>query len=151
MLAKLVEHPNRELHALDLAADPDDDGAVIDAGDAGVVLDEKARSAYQKRIAELRTEVDDAERCADSSRADRARCELELLIQQLASAVGLGGRDRRVGSAAERARTLVQRRIREAIRKIAEQEPELGRHLDWAIRTGTFCAYEPMGRNAARR
>jgi hypothetical protein len=43
----------------------------------------------------------------------------------------------------------VQRRVREAIKKIAEHEPELGRHLDWAVRTGTFCAYEPGGRKTA--
>lgn len=72
-----------------------------------------------------------------------------MLVQQLSNAVGLGGRARRVGSAAERARIMVQRRVREAIRKVAEHEPELGKHLDWAIRTGTFCAYEPMGRKTA--
>jgi hypothetical protein len=73
-----------------------------------------------------------------------------MLIQQLSSAVGLGGRARRVGSAAERARIMVQRRVREAIKKVADHEPELGRHLDWAIRTGTFCAYEPLGKKTAQ-
>lgn len=149
MLARLVEHRGRELHVLDLAADPEDEGAVIDHGDAGEVLDAKARDAYQRRIVDLRAEIDEAERFADVGRADRARRELELLLQQISSAVGLGGRARRVGSAAERARITVQRRVREAIEKIAEHEPELGRHLDWAIRTGTFCAYEPMGRKTA--
>jgi hypothetical protein len=148
MLARLVEHPGRELHVLDLAAEQED-GAVIDRGDAGEVLDPKAREAYQQRIGELRTEIDEADRFADIGRADRARRELDMLMQQLSSAVGLGGRARRVGSAAERARITVQRRVREAIKKVAEHEPELGRHLDWAIRTGTFCAYEPMGRKTA--
>jgi hypothetical protein len=149
MLAQLVEHPGRELHVLDLAAESDGEGAVIDRGDAGEVLDAKARAAYQQRISDLRTAIEDAERLGDASRADGARHELDFLIQQLSSAVGLGGRARRAGSAAERARTVVQRRIREAIKKVAEHEPELGRHLDWAIRTGTFCAYEPLGRKTA--
>jgi tetratricopeptide (TPR) repeat protein len=149
MLAQLVEHPGRELHVLDLAADSDEEGAVIDRGDAGEVLDAKARAAYQRRLVDLRSEIDDADRLGDASSADGARRELDLLVQQLSSAIGLGGRARRVGAAAERARTVVQRRIREAIKKVAEQEPELGQHLDWAIRTGTFCAYEPLGRKTA--
>jgi hypothetical protein len=64
--------------------------------------------------------------------------------------MGLGGRERRAGSSAERARIVVQRRIREAIRKIAERDEGLGRHLDWTVRTGTFCAYEPEGRKSGR-
>ncbi len=72
-----------------------------------------------------------------------------MLLQQLSSAFGLGGRARWVGSAVERARITVQRCVREAIKKIAEHEAELGRHLDWAIRTGTYCAYEPLGRKTA--
>ena len=149
MLARLVEHPGQELHVLDLAAESDDENAVADRGDAGEVLDAKARAAYHERVVELRAEIDEAERFLDAFRADRARRELDLLIQQLSSAVGLGGRSRRVGSASERARVTVQRRVREAIKKIGEHEPELGRHLDWAIRTGTFCAYEPLGRKTA--
>jgi tetratricopeptide (TPR) repeat protein len=150
MLARLVERPDQELHVLDLASDPGDEGAVADRGDAGEVLDEQARAAYLERIADLRAEIDDADRSADAFRADRARRELDMLVQQLSNAFGLGGRARRVGSAAERARITVQRRVREAIKKVGEHEPALGRHLEWAIRTGTFCAYEPTGRKSAR-
>jgi hypothetical protein len=149
MLVRLVAGPGREFHVLDLAAESDGEGGTADRGDAGEVLDAKARDAYQRRIVDLRAEIDEAERFGDPFRADRARRELDVLVQQLASAVGLGGRVRRAGSAAERARITVQRRVREAIKKIAEHEPELGRHLDWAIRTGTFCAYEPMGKGTA--
>jgi hypothetical protein len=34
-------------------------------------------------------------------------------------------------------------RIRDAIRRISEAHPELGRHLARSVRTGTFCVYEP--------
>lgn len=146
ILARLVEHPGQELHVLDLVAEPGEAGDVADGGDAGEVLDAQAREAYQRRIVELRAEIDDAERNADVGRADRSRGELDLLVQQLSSAFGLGGRARRVGSAVERARITVQRRVREAIKKIADHEAELGKHLDWAVRTGTYCAYEPLGR-----
>jgi hypothetical protein len=146
ILARLVEHPGQELHVLDLAAEPEDESSVADRGDAGEILDAKARDAYKRRIEDLREEIAEADAFADVGRADRARHELDLLVQQLSSAVGLGGRERRAGAAAERARITVQRRVREAIKKIAEHEAELGRHLDWAVRTGTYCAYEPLGR-----
>jgi hypothetical protein len=56
----------------------------------------------------------------------------------------LGGRARRAGAAAERARVNVQRRIRGAIKRIGESLPELAAYLDRAVRTGTFCSYEPF-------
>jgi tetratricopeptide (TPR) repeat protein len=150
MLAKLVESPERELHVLDLASDPAPPGAAVDLGDSGEVLDAKARDAYKARIVDLREQVEEAESFADTARAARLRYELDALTDQIAGAVGLGGRERRTGSAAERARIVVQRRVREAIRKIADQDAELGRHLDWTVRTGTFCAYEPRGRPSPR-
>jgi len=64
-------------------------------------------------------------------------------VRELAGAVGLGGRDRRAGSDVERARVNVTRAIRTALRRISEHDPVLGRSLDSAIRTGTFCAYDP--------
>jgi tetratricopeptide (TPR) repeat protein len=152
MIARLVENAGRELHAIDVAADlgSADTPAVIDLGDSGEVLDARAREAYKKRIAELREELEEAEGFHDEGRTAKLRHELEALTQQIAGAVGLGGRERRTGTAAERARITVQRRVREAIKKIAEQDAELGRHLDWTIRTGTYCAYEPEGRKTGR-
>ena len=47
------------------------------------------------------------------------------------------------GSPAERARTAVTARIRDAVRRIEQVHPELGRHLRKSVRTGTFCAYDP--------
>ena len=36
-----------------------------------------------------------------------------------------------------------ERRIANALRKIAEGSPALGRHLTRSIRTGAYCVYEP--------
>ncbi|HEY3666148.1 MAG TPA: BREX system ATP-binding domain-containing protein [Polyangiaceae bacterium] len=151
MLQKLLEVPQRELHVLDLATETASEAsAVIDLGDSGELLDSRARDAYKQRILDLREQIEEAERFADSARVARLRYELDALTDQIAGAVGLGGRERRSGSNAERARIVVQRRVREAIKKIAELDAELGRHLDWTVRTGTFCAYEPSGRRAPR-
>ena len=74
-----------------------------DLGDAGVLLDATAKAAYQARLGELRAEVEEAEGFNDPVRAARAREEMEFLVGELARAVGLGGRDRRAASHAERA------------------------------------------------
>ncbi len=146
MLAQLVDSPGQEIHALELASEGDaaDAKLAVAFGDAGEVIDARARDSYKARIAELREELVEVESWNDCARAERLRAELEALTGQLAAALGLGGRERRSGSAAERARVTVQRRIREAIKKIADRNAELGRHLDRAVRTGTFCIYEPF-------
>jgi hypothetical protein len=142
MLAHLCAHPGREFHVLALMGATGEEAA--DAGDAGALLDEEAIAEYRARIAELDEELAEADSWADQGRAARARAEREALAAELARGVGLGGRERRAGSAAERARTNVQRRIRGAIRKIADSLPALGAYLDRAVKTGTFCSYEPF-------
>jgi hypothetical protein len=151
MLAELIDHANREVHALDLASErPDGDLRARALGDAGEVIDKDARDAYKERLCELREELAEAEGFNDVARVEKLQHEVESLERELRAAVDLFGRARRVGSAAERARISVQRRLRQAIKKIAEEDSELGRHLDWTVRTGTFCAYEPDGKKSAR-
>jgi hypothetical protein len=142
MLAALAETPGRELHALDLAGLGGPEGSV-DAGDAGEVLDRRARDAHRARVAELAREREEAEAQNDPGRVERVRAELEALGAELSRGVGLGGRARRAGRAAERARINVQRRLTEAIRRIEEADVRLGAYLRKAVRTGAFCSYHP--------
>jgi hypothetical protein len=114
-----------------------------DLGDAGVLLDADAKAAYQARLGELRAELEEAEGFNDPARATKARHELDFLVAELARAVGLGGRDRRAASHAERARLNVTRAIRAAMAHLAEANPALGRHLASTVHTGRYCAYTP--------
>ncbi|MEO8179928.1 MAG: AAA family ATPase [Deltaproteobacteria bacterium] len=148
VLERLVAHPGQEFHVLQLVSAGDAPSA---RGDAGSVLDSEAVHSYRTRLLELREELEQAQGFADAGRSERAQREIELLTEELARAVGLGGRERRVGSASERARTTVQKRLREAIRRIESELPELGLRLERAVRTGTFCGYFPEGRPRARR
>jgi hypothetical protein len=143
LLAMLVDSAGQELHVLQLASPGAEEH---DRGDAGPVIDARAMQEYRGRLLELRDELEDAQAIADLARADAIETEIERLTEQLAAAVGLGGRERRVGGAAERARTAVQKRLRDAIRRIAAELPELGRHLEQTVRTGFFCGYFPDGR-----
>ncbi|HEY8517770.1 MAG TPA: hypothetical protein VIS07_19855 [Candidatus Binatia bacterium] len=136
-LRVLLRHPGRELHALDLARGTEERTA---AGDAGEAIDSEAARAYRRRLDELRREAEDA------GDPDAYRDEIEALERELARATGLGGRSRRTGSDAERARLNVTRAIASVVRKIASACPEAGRHLEASVRTGTFCSYEPRDR-----
>jgi hypothetical protein len=154
-LAELVAHPGCERHALDLVdraegVDPGDPTARIGRidrralGDAGPLLDGRARNEYRRRIEQLR---DDAGEALAAGRLDAAEAhqeELDQLVRQLAEAFGLGGRDRRAASAAERARLNVTRALRAATAKLADALPGAGAALDRRVRTGLYCAYEPL-------
>lgn len=136
-LHELLSRPGTDIHALQLAAPH------ADPGDAGPLLDDAAKNAYRRRLADLREEEADAEHCHDSERATRARLEIDALTQQLAQAFGLGGRVRVAGSAAERARINITRALRTAIARITEAFPDLGHHLSTTVHTGTFSGYQP--------
>ncbi len=141
MLELLVQSPGQGIHVLELS----NPGAAahIDRGDAGPLIDVQARTEYRERLTALRAELEEAEAWRDLHRADRLREEIEALTGELGRSLGLSGHHRKAGSAAERARSNVQRRLKDAIGKIAAHCPELGRHLDWAVRTGTYCSYRP--------
>jgi tetratricopeptide (TPR) repeat protein len=153
-LARLLANPGREFHALDLVA-VEQGGRVGTAhvmepglsyraaGDAGEMLDARAKEAYRRRLTEIADDLEEAQALGDASRVDQATAERDFLARELSRAVGLGGRDRRVGSAAERARASVTRAVRHAMSRIQAHHPPLGTHLERAIRTGTYCAYLP--------
>jgi hypothetical protein len=135
-LEMLMRSPHCSVHALELSG-------VGDESDAGPQLDATARRAYRTRAAELRAELEEAAAWGDIGRRERAQRELDMLGAELARALGLGGRERRAGSAAERARINVQRRLREVQKRIAEQDVALGRHFELSLKTGLFCMYAP--------
>jgi hypothetical protein len=112
-------------------------------GHAGAILDERAKAAYRRRLAEIEEDIEQARALEDTDREAQADAERDFLVRELASAVGLGGRDRRAASDSERARSGVTRAVRKAIARIGEHHPQLGEHLTRSIRTGTYCAYVP--------
>lgn len=157
-LHRLVRHPGREFHALDLILDSAAHGAVdgptivaddlpgkraLLAADAGELLDPKAKAAYRERVKELQDELAQAESDNDLGRCERLREEMDAILTQLSAAVGLGGRDRRAGAAAERARLAVTKRIHDVVRRLHREDSVLADHLRARIKTGYFCVYLP--------
>lgn len=136
-IAFLLSRPGQSVHCLELS------GGAQTAASAQEMLDDHARREYRERIEELQSDLDRAEADGNSIRATPLRRELEMVIDELSRATGLGGRSRRMIDSAERSRSAVTWRIRSAIKKIQAAHPRLGQHLSNSIRTGAFCAYIP--------
>jgi len=141
MLAKLLREPGREFAALELRGSEPVPG--VSNSDAGALLDDRATQAYRERAAALRAQLEDADAMNDVGRAATARDELEQLEQELRRAIGLGGRVRKAGATYERARVSVTKAIRATLKRIAEQDADLGAHLERSVKTGQVCVFSP--------
>jgi predicted ATPase len=158
-LAGESDEPNLRSESSDDERGLDDDGVRLDPrrfrprpegtdsvgglGDAGALLDPQAKQAYRRGIVELEEQLEDLRERGKHERADEVETKLDFLRRELARAVGLSGRDRRAGSAAERARISVTRAINVAREKISKQHAEFAELLDRTIKTGSFCSYVP--------
>ena len=152
-IERMLAEPGREFHALDLVAvehgslrsghTPDRDAMPGVAGAGIPVLDDAARAAYRRRLAEVDEDIEEATRLNDIGRVELAERDREYLMAELARAAGLGGRQRVLGSDAERARTSVTRSIRYALKRMAEYHAPVAAHLEQSIRTGTYCVHTP--------
>jgi hypothetical protein len=156
----LIRNPGRELAALDMiqfasatpastayagVAPPGPAQHPVVATGADDALDARALAEYRRRLAELDDDLAEAEQWNDTERASRARAERDFLLRELASATGIHGRPRRLGSESERARVNVTRAIRSAIDRVRTHNPDAAAHLDQAVRTGTHCSYTAPG------
>jgi hypothetical protein len=140
-LRELVARPCSPVLALSLIAAPSEEPLPL--GDAGPLLDREALRQYRKRLSDLDEELDDAEAKHDVARHAKRSAERDALLKELSRATGLGGKPRRTGSPAEKARLNVTRTIRHAIASLATELPELAAHLDESVATGISCCYEP--------
>jgi hypothetical protein len=151
ILARLLASPGREFHVLDLNAV----GGGVGGGMAAVVgsaayeaaltgLDGQARDAYRRRLREIDETLEEAREMHDSARVEGLLEEQDALQREVSRAYGMGGRQRPSGSAAERARVNVTRRLRDAIGKIGEHLPDAALYLDSTVKTGTYCKFSPV-------
>ncbi len=166
-LAHLLRHPGVEFHVLDLfggiasqcdedqtnhsveglprrAEDLEKEGIhIASMGDAGEMLDERAKVAYRHRLSELREELEEAKELGNVDRAEQVEEEIDALSRELSRAVGLSGRNRRAASAPERARQSITKSIKSVLERIAQSDATLGDILSRCIKTGNFCSYQP--------
>src|SRR5206468_1190921 len=134
-IAQLLRHPGEQFEARVLVAAGAGGGVespVIELtgddlrgmlGDAGPLLDARAKATYRRGLKELREELEETERFHDARRAARARAEMEALT----ALAGL----------------TVTKRIKDAVGRIRESHPALGAHLAARVKTGSLCFYDP--------
>ncbi|MBF6210329.1 AAA family ATPase [Nocardia puris] len=143
-LHTLLGHPGHDISSLELFGAPDA-GVVRAATKLGAdpLLDDTAKTAYRHRLDTLDAEIERALARGDDERASRLDGERAALLEQLRVAAGLGGRTRRLGDDAERARKTVSSRVRDSLRRVARVHPELAEHLRAGVALGTVCRYQP--------
>jgi hypothetical protein len=156
-LAYLLGRPGQRIHVYDLtevveggAPNPrtihsasEDLQIVSYVSGPGPTIDARARAEYRASLRDLQADLNEAERMNDLGRCERVRAEIEMVGQELAGSLGLGGRARAVSASADRARGLVGKNIRSTVEKIRHQDPGLARYFAVTISTGNFCAYQP--------
>ena len=89
-------------------------------GDAGELLDDRAKIAYRRRLSELRKQLAEAKEQGKIERAEELEDKIETLNKELSRAVGLGGRSRRAASASERARQTINKSITMALERVTQ-------------------------------
>lgn len=156
LLAVLLDDPGREFYVFDLACgaepvwtdvkrgpvvDRSEAGAMGIEGDLGPLLDRRATREYRHEIESLKEQLDEAVEFNDTEKACRLREQVKMFADQLAEAVGLGGRNRPIASPEDRLRQRVRKNIKAAIEAIREVNPSLGHHLDTHVKTGRYCSY----------
>ncbi|MCA1692917.1 MAG: hypothetical protein LC733_12235 [Actinobacteria bacterium] len=150
-IARLLAAPRHSIHVTELLAGPGTGlrgppGSGVDnvaggpaggPGGAGAddILDARTRAEYEARLTDLAGELVEAERLGNAVRAALARAERDGLLTALVEG--------EMGDSLDRARRVIGTRIRISLDRIERAQPGLGRHLRTAIRTGTFCSYEP--------
>jgi hypothetical protein len=92
---------------------------------------------------ELQADIREAEQRNDFSQLEQLQDEYDKLIEYLSQSLGIRGKIRESGNPVEKARSAVTWRIRSAIARIESYHPQLGAHLSNAIKTGSFCSYQP--------
>ena len=137
-IAVLIGASGADVHVLTLV------GSELPPLGADPVLDDQAKIAFRARLDAIAERIDDAEAVGRSDRVEALRSERAALIRELATAAGLGGRDRRLGDETERARKTVSARVRDALAKLDRVHPELAAHLRDALQMGTVCCYRPV-------
>jgi len=139
-LAALLAAPGREIAAAALMQGIEQP---MPPSGSDEVLDQHAREEFRARLQTIDEDLEEAQSFNDLARIQRLEQEHDAIFAELRAATGLGGRSRKLKDPGERARKAVTARIRESIQRIAEAHPAAGEHFAGAVRTGSFCCYEP--------
>lgn len=136
-ISRLLQQPGNAVHCSELI------GAVLSREKGIELMDRHAKNNYLKRIRELQGELADAETRGDFRALENLHKEYDTLIAHISGSFGLGKKVRLSNTSIDKARAAVTLRIKSTIKKIHNSHPQLARHFELSIKTGTFCSYRP--------
>jgi hypothetical protein len=139
-LAKLLQRPGEDMHALDLS------GARVIETDLGPVVDREALADYHRRLSSIDGDISEAEATGNADQAERLRTDRSAMLAEMGRAIGKGGKIRREEGSKKKVRQSVSLAVRRAIEQIRVLHPALAAHLKLSVRTGTLLGYFPSPR-----
>lgn len=142
-LQHLVKYPERDIHVSELLAEVMGEEQLRVSSGGQEVIDEEARKSYKKRLEVLAEERRKADANGDDGWIERIDSETERISDELFHSVGLRQRSRKIGDEVQNLRRRIAKTIGEVKDKIRENDPELARHFDCGIYTGTYMCYRP--------
>jgi hypothetical protein len=116
---------------------------IADFGDAGDVIDEKAKDQYRAKWKKLKEQQEVAEGYGHIEEVVEIKEEMETLGKYISKDLGLRGRPRKALDITEKMRKAVSNAIDRAINKIKEEHESLSTHLIKSIKKGKYISYQP--------
>ena len=112
-------------------------------GDAGEILDTRARRELKQRGRDLLDLIHDALELGNAERAEQLRAEAIEINKALEEGIGLGGRPRKAKDDRKRIRDSFSAAVKRALKRISEFDQPLADHLIASIKLGSVVSYRP--------
>lgn len=106
-------------------------------------LDAQAVADYRQQLAEISTELAEAEHCSDLAGVGKLRYDKKFIEDELARARGRRGRRRGPRTPLQRERERVSRAIQRALSAIEKHDDLIGTHLRNSLEGGGTWSYRP--------
>jgi len=144
-LAMLLANPRKPLYCPDMIAVAQGNPIMKVSDLKDPVADREAFQQYERHLADLASELEEAKDWNDLARQERLQAQIADLTERVARMRGLGGRARTFSDPAEQARVSVTKAVNRLLTSdaVAARLPEAARHLEKSISCGTFVCYDP--------
>lgn len=115
----------------------------VPLGDAGEILDTRARRELKQRGRDLLDLIHDALELGNAEQAELLRAEAIEINKALEEGIGLGGRPRKAKDDRKRIRDSFSAAVKRALKRISEFDQPLADHLSASIKLGSVVSYRP--------
>jgi len=113
------------------------------SGNAGHVMDERARREIRAEMRKLDEVMEDAERLGEKERYEQTKAQKDNLRKSLIEAFNESGKPRQTSKEMAKALETVNRAFNRAFKHIRQYHPELADHLEQNIGRGYTRSYHP--------